>query len=892
MSYLFSNQNQNTYLDHPNSSRSSNERSRHSIENFISNSKVSLLTGDPLDMNHNNMVPFFGGSIKQNTKATNSNQHILERHTGIGVHGIQKKETKTMFAPQKSMSFVNGTPNTLDSQMDRFIASSKKTNELPTEQVTVGPGINKGYTWKPTGGFQQDDVRDFVLPKTVDDLRVLTNPKISYTGRVLSGKSYINNRGSMPNMKQRKPNRYYKNSPDRYNTTIGANTKPKIHPAPIIRRTNKRHTESYIGNAGNQEREKESVRPDIIPSKKVSFKSDGPRNAGAEGFWNNGEIADYGKKGIALGSNQRDITGLRTHVTNITNLVKELIAPIQDLIAPTKKQDHIYNARMAGNIQVGKNEHLPAHDPNDITRTTIKETNIHNNRTGNMQMQAPSKVTIYDPNNVARTTIKETNIHNERQGNLNGPVQLTVYDPNDVTRTTIKETNIHDNRTGNLHGHSKLTAYDPNDVTRTTIKETNIHDNRTGNLHGHSKLTAYDPNDVTRTTIKETNIHDNRTGNLNGHSKLTAYDPNDVTRTTIKETNIHDNRTGNLHGHSKLTAYDPNDVTRTTIKETNIHDNRSGNLAGATQVPTYDPNDVTRTTIKETNIHDNRTGNLHGHSKLTAYDPNDVTRTTIKETNIHDNRTGNMDVRNQAGLAIDPDDVAKVTTRQTMPQQANNLNITGESKQYVYDPNDIAKTTIKETNIDNNRTGNVDTREDRGGYLTANPEAKETHRQFTSDNEYSGAHNGQVGRGTGDGYLTANPEAKETHRQFTSDNEHTGTAMSSNLEPMSYDDIYNATLNEVKELISEGRKPGQSNVTMSNGVDTINMETKKLEQDYMNKRTLVQTDITNLVRQPEECEITNTRDTLDNMEILDRTNPDILDTYKKNPYTHSLHSSV
>ena len=70
------------------------------------------------------------------------------------------------------------------------------------------------------------------------------------------------------------------------------------------------------------------------------------------------------------------------------------------------------------------------------------------------------------------------------------------------------------------------------------------------------------------------------------------------------------------------------------------------------------------------------------------------------------------------------------------------------------------------------------------------------------------------------------------------------------------------------------------------------METKKLEEDYMNQRNPVQTNITNLVRQPEECEITNTRDTLDNMEILDRTNPDILDTYKKNPYTHSLHSSI
>ena len=33
----------------------------------------------------------------------------------------------------------------------------------------------------------------------------------------------------------------------------------------------------------------------------------------------------------------------------------------------------------------------------------------------------PSKLTVNDPNDVARTTIKETNIHNNHNGNLNGP---------------------------------------------------------------------------------------------------------------------------------------------------------------------------------------------------------------------------------------------------------------------------------------------------------------------------------------------------------------------------------------------------------------------------------------------------------------------------------------
>ena len=90
-------------------------------------------------------------------------------------------------------------------------------------------------------------------------------------------------------------------------------------------------------------------------------------------------------------------------------------------------------------------------------------------------------MTVHDPNDVARTTIKETNIHDTREGHLSGPIKQTVYDPNDIARTTIKETNIHDTREGHMAEKGfKPTVYDPNDVARTTIKETNIHDNRTG----------------------------------------------------------------------------------------------------------------------------------------------------------------------------------------------------------------------------------------------------------------------------------------------------------------------------------------------------------------------------------------------------------------------------
>ena len=52
-------------------------------------------------------------------------------------------------------------------------------------------------------------------------------------------------------------------------------------------------------------------------------------------------------------------------------------------------------------------------------------------------------LTVYDPNDVARTTIKETTVDNDWIG-MAAPAEaqpkLTVYDPNDVARTTIRET--------------------------------------------------------------------------------------------------------------------------------------------------------------------------------------------------------------------------------------------------------------------------------------------------------------------------------------------------------------------------------------------------------------------------------------------------------------------
>jgi hypothetical protein len=163
--------------------------------------------------------------------------------------------------------------------------------------------------------------------------------------------------------------------------------------------------------------------------------------------------------------------------------------PILDMLKETKKENVVGNHRPDGNMSAQMPKKMTVYDPNDIARTTIKETTIDNNYVGIVGPAMPNKQTVYDPNDIARTTIKETMIDNDHIG-FHGPIfgsKMTVYDPNDVLRTTIKETNI-ENMAPHINlsttGPKSLTVYDPDDIMRTTIKETTIDNDHLGNIAG------------------------------------------------------------------------------------------------------------------------------------------------------------------------------------------------------------------------------------------------------------------------------------------------------------------------------------------------------------------------------------------------------------------------
>lgn len=298
----------------------------------------------------------------------------------------------------------------------------------------------------------------------------------------------------------------------------------------------------------------------------------------------------------------------------------------------------------------------------------------------------------------------------------------------------------------------------------------------------------------------------------------------------------------------------------------------------------YNPNDTAKTTIKETLIEDTRTGNLKGCQQITTYDPNDVARTTIKETLLHDSQAGNLQTTTKS-IVYNPNEIAKNTIRETLSTPDDTMNLKGNTKQRVHNPNDVAKTTVKETTIDNDILGVASGIERGEGYLTNEFNAKYTNKQFTSDNEYLG----NPEQEQTDGYKQANFDAKMTNKQITSDKEHFGVAGNENDAMMSYDDIYNAVINQTREKTLNKPAPTQNNVKLHSGSEFVNLTNIKFPCNNDNTAN-----IEKVYQHPPSKDFVNMTQekNIHQLESDNRIDPTLLNPFRANPYTHSLNTAV
>ena len=580
--------------------------------NFLKENKEDLqkeqilsLSGKYIDkenFKHNNQIPFFGGSIKQSVESF-ANDSIMLSRNGTDYLYKQKSEVKSFYDKCQNVGNVNGSANQTNYIKERITESRIKNNVFPVPQVQVGPGLNKGFTAEPTGGYQQFDTRDYAMPKTVDDLRAANKPKETFKGVTLDGIKY-KMRGDIGNVAKNKPERFWEQTQDMLFGNKGI-TKQMDIPNQLVKDTNRQDIQGdYMGPAYGHDQQERTRDSAVHVPRKPQFGEFGFTNPTGTNY-GKGDQDDHGKSTIFVYNNERDITTTKVYQGNITSLIKSIIAPVEDMIKVTKKEEFIDNPR-----------HF-----------------------ANMSIQIPAKQTIKDPNDVAKVTIKETLIHDGTINNLAGPKKLAVYDPNDVAKVTINETLIHDGTINNLTGPKKLAVYDPNDVAKVTINETLIHDGTINNLTGHKQLTLYDPNDVAKVTIKETLIHDGTINNLAGPKQLAVYDPDDIAKVTLRQTMSDVETTLNLAGKSKVQTYN-NDPSKTTLKETTIDNERIGNtdrFTGGLGGNAYETTEFDARNTQKQFLSDNDHYGQVGRDKGLGYETNEYDARNTQKQFLSDN---------------------------------------------------------------------------------------------------------------------------------------------------------------------------------------------------------------------------------------------------------------
>lgn len=444
---------------------------------------VSQLSGLPTDFAHANMTPFFGGHVRQTLNPT-ANNDIIEMYTGMTPQGCQppaaKIERAPLFATQPIGNVFGAPPIDLDAALERLPVQRFKDNDLPFQQVMVGPAIGGGFTSTPSDGYLSG--RQYQIPRDTDELRTLDNPKLTYAGRTIPGSQPIEARGELGSVDEP---RY----PQRYRETFSADDWMKT-------------TGQVMGEASRPEQLlKDSLRPDMhVPYKGPAA----PTSASACSYTGPGEQSashrsesqrlqigpasapslssrgDHGRANILVYTNERDTTNVPVFSGSSSTVVKSIVAPLLDMMRPARRQV------------------LGTFAPRAL---------------GNVGMMMPDKQTVRDQDGTLRTTIRETTqqfcAKPGALGTLTGPTLLTVYDPDDVAKTTLKEQTIHDGPGpfAPAPGEWRTGARDPDDRSRTTTRQTLDCTNTSINPQVPSRgLLLRDPDLHLRTTTREMNV--------------------------------------------------------------------------------------------------------------------------------------------------------------------------------------------------------------------------------------------------------------------------------------------------------------------------------------------------------------------------------------------------
>lgn len=745
--------------------------------NFSGNTDMTYGIVDKNNFTHNNMVPFFASPTYGNDPMQQDNlNRVKQRKTELFTGSLDnidyrpKTERRPLFNPTIGLSNIYGMPNFTEFMQARYVPGKERRNEFPVQQVRQTPGLNLGYNEVSKQGFN-DMYRP--LEKTVDQLRVANNPKISYRTAINHGMKGTR-RPIVPNVAKRLPTTFWENDPRDFvkgSSYYKAQTIRGNWDVPVPNRA--QTSRSWAGPAAI---ENDKLRPgSMIPKVKIAhrenFKGPGPMRAyRAEG--KNGHAFD-------MLSNRPDAT-------------------IRDTT-----QNNTYVGH-AGNREHGKGH---AFDMNtnrpDATRRDLTQNTTYIGHAGNQQWQ---KGHAFDMNS-------------------NRP---------DPTRRDLTQNTTYIGHAGNQQwqkGH----AFDMNsnrpDPTRRDLTQNTTYIGHAGNQQwqkGH----AFDMNsnrpDPTRRDLTQNTTYIGHAGNQEWH-KGHAFDMNsnkpDPTRRDLTQNTTYIGHAGTLERH-KGHAFDMNsnrpDPTRRDLTQNTTYIGHAGNQewhkGHAFDMDTNRP-DPTRRDMTQNTTYIGHAGNQawqKGHAFDMDTNRPDPTRRDFTQNTTYIGHAGNQAW--QKGHAFDMDSNRPDPTRRDMTQNTTWIGTAGSGqweKGHVFDMDaNIPDPTRRDMTQDTTWIGTAGTGQHEKTYAidydTWRPDP--TRRNLTeATSKLNPAGHVESGRG---GYHVAEQGtiAPPTRRQLTQDTAQLNPAYHVEAgRQRSRGDVANALVNVGAEEILKGRAPTTSN---------------------------------------------------------------------------------
>lgn len=199
------------------------------IENFTENTdvQISALSGKPVEMVHNNMMPFIRGDVKQPGFNSLSKLNTYSKPP--------KREVETLFAPQKQdlLSKQSG----YNEDISRYLPSNIQSGINPFKEEREAPLFTDKVSH-----FGGSDVSYRYIPKTIEEFRVKERPVL----KMKHNPGHLSKSGILPFT-------YLKNSQDtvfkkKVSFTGIKGTPKKVYTGGLDRKKNKHLVKDYFGS--------------------------------------------------------------------------------------------------------------------------------------------------------------------------------------------------------------------------------------------------------------------------------------------------------------------------------------------------------------------------------------------------------------------------------------------------------------------------------------------------------------------------------------------------------------------------------------------------------------------------------------------------------------------